>query len=108
MYVHSPSTVSRHPLTTLLAPADANEDLLTRNPNHTEGAWPAEDVEEEEKEDEDDAQAGAGARLGKTTEEDAEMDDVEALMADMAIEETDKVSPSPSHSRSKSADIYEI
>lgn len=71
--------------------ADANEDLLMRNPNHEAGTWPSENGGDEDEEDEDDAE-DLGRDKGKQTQEDEEMDNVEALMAGVTIEETDKVS----------------
>lgn len=70
--------------------AEASDDLLIRNPNHTEeGAWPDEEVDEEEEEDELDAETSIPAQA-KTTEE-ADMDNVETMMANLEVEGKDEV-----------------
>lgn len=62
--------------------AEIGDDMLMGNPNLHE------DDEEEGEADEDDKQDPTDAQA-----EEAEMDNVEALMAGVAIEEKDKVSP---------------
>jgi nicotinamidase-related amidase len=70
--------------------AEASDDLLFRNPNHTEeGAWPDEEVDEEEEEDELDAETSIPPQA-KITEE-ADMDNVETMMAHLEVEGKDEV-----------------
>ncbi|KAI5454063.1 ribosome biogenesis protein tsr3 [Naganishia albida] len=65
--------------------AEASDDLLFRNPNHTEeGAWPNEEVDEEQEEDEMDAAKSIPAQAKTLEEED--MDNVEAMMADVKLD----------------------
>lgn len=65
--------------------AEASDDLLFRNPNHTEeGAWPNEEVDEEQEEDEMDAEKSIPAQAKTLEEED--MDNVEAMMADVKLD----------------------
>lgn len=64
--------------------------MLFRNPNHTDdAAWPDEEVDVEEEQDELDAEAPGAVQKG--TAEEADMDDVEALMAGVNLEGTDEV-----------------
>ena len=63
--------------------AEIGDDMLMGNPNHHE---------DEEEGAEEDAVANEQDSTGAQAEE-AEMDNVEALMAGVAIEEKDKVSP---------------
>lgn len=87
-----------------LAPqsAEASDDLLFRNPNHADDsvAWPDEEVDEEEAQDELDANVStpidqstsqrmtATATTGKNGQaEEEDMDNVEALMAGVKLDE---------------------
>ncbi|KAJ9095757.1 hypothetical protein QFC19_007470 [Naganishia cerealis] len=72
--------------------AEASDDLLFRNPNHTDdAAWPDEEVDEEE-EDELDADAiSKTTQTGGKNAEEEDMDNVEALMAGVKLDEQDKV-----------------
>ncbi|KAJ9122210.1 hypothetical protein QFC24_004440 [Naganishia onofrii] len=81
---------------------EASDDLLFRNPNHADDsvAWPDEDVDEEEAQDELDANVSAPidqstsqrmtatATTGKNGQaEEEDMDNVEALMAGVKLDE---------------------
>lgn len=70
--------------------AEASDDLLIRNPNHTDdAAWPDEDVEEEDEPDEMDADGAKQVPAPNPEEED--MDDVEALMAGVKLDAPEEV-----------------
>jgi hypothetical protein len=70
--------------------AEASDDLLIRNPNHTDdAAWPDEDVEEEDEPDEMDADGAKRVTVANPEEED--MDDVEALMAGVKLDAPEEV-----------------
>jgi hypothetical protein len=70
--------------------AEASDDLLIRNPNHTDdAAWPDEQVEEEEEPDEMDADGAKRVTVANPEEED--MDDVEALMAGVKLDAPEEV-----------------